>query len=531
MALGEQAVNDSRRALEVVKMLACANATPRVAMRGSSMLPLLHEPMVLELGPAAGRERVGDIVVFERDGQFVAHRITSRRGGVLQTCGDAVPWSPEYPDPASVVGKVVAVMAHDGPNAARVDTPAFWRLGRFKAHLRGLRAAPFRLRMLGRRIVRALPWLRPRPYVALVQAMSAAVRDDKGGFERALGLAEAGAIAGVARRHGCSATLVEAATRLRSTSAPAAYLQRALQGSGRNVVLRGIAIRAQVIAVAQCLTAAAIPFVLLKGAARLYRDEPGATLHASSDLDVLVRSDDLDAAAQALRDQGYYERADERRQRNYREHHHHAAPLFPPASGCAIELHVALAPPGNLSIPLDWQALEAHVTHVDGPAGPVRVLDDVAQALHYAVHSIGLYRLRDTVLLARRLRTLGKADLDALRTLVKAERIDAIRLDAAIALAARLGGVAWPVSGPVEEYLRWAIRREDVPLCLGRRSQLAEGWYGGNRRVTPLLWRLLDPRSGLGTEPGNKPAFVAAAGRVVAGIAAYLYARAMRPVR
>jgi len=527
MVVEERAV-DATRTLEVVRLLAGSSAAPRVAMRGSSMMPLLHEPMVLALGPLRGDGCVGDIVVFERDGQLVAHRITRVRGGVIQTCGDAVPWSPEYPQASSIVGKVVAVMAHDGPDAVRIDMPSFWRRGLYTARLRGLRAVPFRVRSLGLRMVRALPWFRPRPYVALVQAMSAAVRSDRAAFERALRGGDWGAIASAARRHGCSATLVETATRLGSTTSAAQYLRRSLQPVGRSVVLRGIAVRAQVIAVASCLGAAGIPFALLKGAARLYHDEPDAVLHASSDLDILVPAADLEGASQALRDQGYYERADERRQRNYREHHHHAAPLFPPTPGCAIELHVALAPPGNLSIPLDWQALQPHMTEADGPAGAVRVLDNVATALHYAVHSIGLYRLRDSVLLARALRALSKADLEALRVIIKQERYDAIRLDAAVALAARMAGTAWPVSGPVEEYLRWSIRREDVPLYFAQRSQLAEGWYGSGRRMTPLLLRLVDPRSQIGADPGGKPTLVAAAGRIMAGTCAYLYALAMR---
>jgi Uncharacterised nucleotidyltransferase len=527
MVVEERAV-DAARTLEVVRLLAGSSAAPRVAMRGSSMMPLLHEPMVLALGPV-GDGRVGDIVVFERAGQLVAHRITRVRRGVLQTCGDAVPWSPEYPEASSIVGKVVAVMAHDGSDATRIDTPSFWRRGIYAARLRGLRAVPFRLRSAARRMVKALPWFRPRPYVALVQAMSAAVRSDRAAFERALRGAEVGAIAGAARRHGCSATLVETATRLSSTTPAAQYLRRSLQTIGRTVVLRGIAVRAQVVAVARCLDAAGIPFALLKGAARLYRDEPDAVLHASSDLDILVPAADLEAASQALREHGYYERADERSRRNYRQHHHHAAPLFPPTPGCAIELHVALAPPGNLSIPLDWQALQSRMTTADGPAGAVRVLDDVAGALHYAVHSIGLYRLRDSVLLAVALRALCRADLDVLRAIIKEERYDPIRLDAAVALAARMAGKPWPVSGPVEEYLRWSIRREDVPIYLAHRSQLAEGWYGGDRRVTPLLRRLVDPRSRLGPGRGGKPAVVAAAGRIVTGICAYLYALAMRP--
>ena len=524
------AVEEASRTLEVVKLLAGSSSEPRLAMRGASMSPLLREPMVLKLGPAGSGDRVGDVLVFERDQQLVAHRLTSLRGGVIQTCGDALPWSPEYPQRSSIVGKVVAVMADDRADAPRVDTPLFRLRGLYKARFRSLRAMPFRISALGRRAINAMPWFRKRPFVALVQAMSAAVRGDKRAFDAALASVPAGQIAAAARRHGCSAMLVETASNLKSDRPAAEFLRRSLRETGRKVVLRGMAIKMQLNQVVTTLTRAQVPFVLLKGAARLYRDQPGATLHASADLDILVRADDLDTAAAALREQGYEERADEQRQARYRERHHHAAPLCPPGPGCAIELHVALAPPGNLSTPLDWEALETHMMSFDGPAGSVRCLDDLAAALHYAVHSIGLPRLRDSVLLAQLLRALTKTDLERLRQVVKSERIDPIRLDAAVTLAARMAGVGWPATGPVEEYLRWFLRREDVPQYFAHRSQLVEGWYAGDRRVTPLMWRLLDPRPGLGIEPGSIPVPLAVSGRLFAGIFSYLYARAMRPV-
>jgi hypothetical protein len=147
-----------------VKMLTGSQTGPRLAMRGASMLPLLREPMVLQLGPASARDRIGDILVFERDQQLVAHRITDVRGGRLQTCGDALPWSPEYPERDCIVGKVVAVFAHAGEGAARVDTRFFRLRGTLVARLRASRAIAFHLRTrsraLAHRMYRAIV---PRP--------------------------------------------------------------------------------------------------------------------------------------------------------------------------------------------------------------------------------------------------------------------------------------------------------------------------------------------------------------------------------
>ncbi len=522
---------NTSQAVAVVKLLAGSSSEPKVAMRGSSMSPLLREPMVLKLGPSGSGDRVGDILVFENNGQLIAHRITRLSGGVVQTCGDAVPWSPEYPELTAIVGKVVAVLADDSAGAPRVDTWLFRLRGAYNGRLRALRALPFRMRLAVRRGVRALPWFRPRPYVALIQAIAASLNKNTSAFERALRSVEPSALTAAARRHGCSATLLEAVCASGSTIPAATYIRRTLQDTGRKVVLRGIAVRSQIASVVGMLGQAQIPFALLKGAARLYRDDDDATLHASSDLDILVPADRLDDAAAVLRANGYHERADEQRQRNYREHHHHAAPLFPPENGCAIELHVALAPPGWFSIPLDWAALQSHLTKVSGPAGDAQTLDDVGSALHYAVHAVGSRLLRDSLLLAKLLARMQRRDLDELRSIVAAERIDPIRLAAAVVLAARMAGVAWPASGPQEEYLRWCMRREDMPIFFGWRSQLAEGWYGADRHFGALAWRLVDPRSGLGPTPGNKPASVALLGRGAASACAFLYASAMRQWR
>ncbi|MDQ6779902.1 MAG: hypothetical protein M3Z37_01940 [Candidatus Eremiobacteraeota bacterium] len=141
----EQARAGNGRAKHIigaVRLLTGSDAAPRVAMQGRSMRPLLRSPMVLELGPRDVPDRVGDILVFERDGKLVAHRVTGMRGGRLQTCGDAIPWQPEYPTPESVVGRVAAVYECDHPAAARVDSRLFHMRGHWKARLRGLRALP-----------------------------------------------------------------------------------------------------------------------------------------------------------------------------------------------------------------------------------------------------------------------------------------------------------------------------------------------------------------------------------------------------
>lgn len=521
------------RTHSVVRLLSDAQAQPKVAMRGTSMTPLLREPMVLKLGPSGATDKVGDILVFERSGELVAHRITKIRQDVVQTCGDAVPWSPEQPPRDSIVGKVVAVLADDTDGAARIDTWSFRVRGLYAAYARPLRALPFRAKVTARRVLYALPPKRRRTYVALVQAMAATLAGDPKALERALTIADAGAIAAMARRHGCSAMLVEAVSAMGVRSDNALRLQRLLQPVGRTVALRGIAARSQLASVVRTLTSAGVSFALLKGAARLYRGDDDAMLHGSADFDIFVPAGQLDAAIAALHEQGYAERADDEHQRRYRDHHHHAAPLFPPERGWAIELHVALAPPGWLSMPLDWDALAGHLVTVDGPAGSVKTLDHFGTALHYAVHAVGMRRLRDVVLLAKAIQKLGPAERRDFRAAIAAEQIDAIRLSSAVLLAARLAGLGWPADGSHEEYLRWVMRREDMPLFLGTRCQLAEGWYAAGSRPTRSSLRLLDPRSPL-AQPDDrrrKPTPIALAGRIATGLCAFCYAWLMRPAR
>lgn len=228
------------------------------------MLPLMREPMVLELAPVAERIAVGDVVVFESDGKLVAHRVTSLRDSKLQTCGDARPWSPEYPARHVLVGKVKAVFENDRSGAVRVDTKIFRLRGAFYARTRALRALPFRARASGRRIGRALPWRRERSYLALVDSMAAVVQGDRVGFERSLSRVEPSALVAMARRHGCSATLVEALRTFQTTGEAADYLRRVLQPLVRQGVMLTIALRGQIESIAATLARHNVPFALLK---------------------------------------------------------------------------------------------------------------------------------------------------------------------------------------------------------------------------------------------------------------------------
>jgi len=190
-----------------------------------------------------------------------------------------------------------------------------------------------------------------------------------------------------------------------------------------------------------------------------------------------------------------------------------------------VEIHHELALPGTLSLDTSWNALAKHLVTVDGAAGPVRKLDRVGTALHLAIHSIGLGRLRDIALLAFLLPALSAAERSAFTAIIDAERCDPVRLAASAALAMQLAGVAFPERAGVASYLGWALRREDLPGGLRRRSDVVEicfaypgAPWAGLHRLAPWWMR--------GANTSRLPLHVF--GRCATGVLAAAYAARMR---
>jgi len=465
--------------IEIVRMLVAAGKRPRVAMVGQSMLPSLHEPMVLALGPAE-RLRVGDVVAFERGGTIVAHRIVGMGGGRIRTCGDAMTSSGEVLDPQQIIGKMESVHASDAADAARVDDVWFRVRGRLLGRSHALRIF---LASFARAMGAAIPWRRQRGYAALLEAMIALEHDNPTALAAALTLANPEALAAAATRHRCAGLLLTGMRRHAVTDPWDGALTASLQRSGTNAVLRSIGLRRQISEVSAALEGREIEFALLKGAARLHVGEADSDLHPTDDIDLLVEAGDLDAAISALNSAGYRALADARQMESYRAGHHHTAPLYPQSPGVPVELHTSLAPHGASSLPSNWSALSPHLRRIAGTAGSRWCLDDFGSALHLALHSMGLRRLRDSVVLANLLRRMSEPARARFAGLIAAERLDPIRLQAAVALAARIGGVEWPAGRAVVQYLDWAARREDLPQRLRRRSQLADDWRADRARM------------------------------------------------
>lgn len=470
---------DRERRAAAAAMLVDRNAL-RMPIHGRSMLPSLAEPMVLQIASHAGA-RVGDVLIFRLAEMHVAHRIVAIVGDSFRTCGDAQPDVIEFVRPADVVGRVIAVWSDASAGATRVDDRRHRLRSWYFAHLHPLRRAVRLMRdKLADLAVRARPSQRARTVQRLVDALTGARRSDSLLLEQALST-NAERLRVADERHRCAALLGEAARRLAIVDRLPADVASLLRRARLNAVLGTSRMQRAVEHTIESLRTAGVPFVLLKGAARVYAGAPEAACHPSDDVDVLVRATDVDRAVTALRTSGWTYADDHATVERFRRHHHHAASLFPPSGEFPIELHHALAPPGSLSIATDWEALERYVVPVDGAAGTVLRLDPVGTALHLAIHAVGLTRLRDVALLAQSLVELSEDDHEVLRVAIDAEHRDGVRLAATAALAARIAGIDWPQNRAVDAYLWWAIRREDLPVSLRTRCDAAEAHMAGSR--------------------------------------------------
>ena len=150
--------------------------------------------------------------------------------------------------------------------------------------------------------------------------------------------------------------------------------------------------RVQLRELVAALQGAGVRFVLLKGAARLFRGDNSSDQSTMYDLDVLVHKSEATRAADALLAAGYL--FDKRRNSDkYWARHHHLPTLQPAGAGLSVELHTQLAPLGMLSLRTDWEACEKYmeVTHMDGQEA--LCFDSLGAAFHLVIHGAGLRRL------------------------------------------------------------------------------------------------------------------------------------------
>jgi hypothetical protein len=137
--------------LAVARVAIDAGRPARLAMRGTSMLPLLREPMALEVRALRKPARIGDVLVFTNGDRYVAHRVVARRRDGYVTSGDAQPEIVEHVPRAAILGRVEAVWTDDSGSARRVDDWQHRLRGYWYGRGRPVRLALYAvLRLLGR---------------------------------------------------------------------------------------------------------------------------------------------------------------------------------------------------------------------------------------------------------------------------------------------------------------------------------------------------------------------------------------------
>jgi hypothetical protein len=495
----------------------------RMPIRGRSMAPSIVEPMVLQIG-AADRIRIGDVIVFRNGTVHVAHRVIRLHPDSYDTAGDAQPHVVERVSCDRVLGRVIAIWSDASRDAARVETWIFraraWYFARFYPLRAILRSSREKAAALFERIS---PRRRRRFTGPLAEALRLAQCGDRAGLTSALGRSLKFTTDNEAR-HRCAALLGEAARRLDIVHALAADTATQLRRARVNAMIGTTRMHGAVAKSVAVLAAAGIEFALLKGAARIHDGSPGAACHSSDDIDILVREDDVDAAVTAFLSNGWYQRESVTEVARFRREHHHAASLFPPEGDFPVEIHWALATPGALSTASDWHALRAFFIPVTVGSCTALQLDMAGTALHLAMHAIGLTRLRDIALLAGLLRTLTGEQRHTLTQIVASERREPTRLAASLVLAAYVAGIPWPSDRRINRYIRWALRREDLPIGMRMRSNAAEMYFAHPDTPWMALTDLV-PWWSRGAQHCVVPARIL--GRSVSNAAAILYANAL----
>jgi len=105
------------------------NGRLRLPVSGSSMLPAIRpRDILLVRACAADAPRVGEIVVYTRDGRIFAHRLVARRGATMIAQGDTLSAADAPVQAGELLGRVVKVVRRGRAFRPRVDRGGATRL-------------------------------------------------------------------------------------------------------------------------------------------------------------------------------------------------------------------------------------------------------------------------------------------------------------------------------------------------------------------------------------------------------------------
>lgn len=146
---------DNRLFFALAEEQLAAGHQVKMVLKGSSMLPTLHEGDTLLLEPLAGEPRVGDVILFRHPGTHLVHRLVAAAGDSYVMQGDNNV-GVETIRRSDMLARLVSVDRADG-GQVRTDSPEWQRIG--KHALRRRRAKTLLVRRggrVGRRQLR--PW-------------------------------------------------------------------------------------------------------------------------------------------------------------------------------------------------------------------------------------------------------------------------------------------------------------------------------------------------------------------------------------
>lgn len=169
-------------------------------------------------------------------------------------------------------------------------------------------------------------------------------------------------------------------------------LERALYRTYVDTVRINTALYDQLAQLAQEATRFRLKIVVLKGAYLAKYAYGDLGLRPMSDLDILVRDDDLDAAEHMMWRLGYRHIDGAQAPATWRNEHFHLNPFAHREHAHPVEVHFRLTRP-NDKVRFDHDALWARAVPIHTDGGPVLALDTLDLLLHLAVHSCYLDKL------------------------------------------------------------------------------------------------------------------------------------------
>ena len=320
-------------------------------------------------------------------------------------------------------------------------------------------------------------------FAALLAAATAIEQCSPDNLVDALQMTPPQALLRAAARHRCLGYLRRGILELGVRDDRAKALADAVREYASKAAIQAYAVRIQLNQLVETLDAAAVPFALLKGAARLFRGNKEADYSTMYDLDILIPNVEVHRAADVLRHT--------RLPRNgFPRKHSRATGLdiitsrrsthkgrgFPSNSTCNL--------PGPGCSPCRRTGKRAsHTSNASSDRLPKLNVSMRSEAQYIlSIHGAGIKRLHDAIMLSKIMR--GDSNIPKRVSMaIASERWQPIALQSVVALSSQMAGLQPRMTPQVERYLAWVMRREDLSPYVRDRSQFTDAWYSNGGKL------------------------------------------------